>query len=112
VDARAHVHVVAVRLVAVLPLARPLSRATAHVDDPDLAALAAFVGGYRAHIPITAAQLADAAHRRWWTLLTEAWPLKRHYDANDRSLDHLFARRSDYLRWWTAHRAEVCSSRS
>jgi homoserine kinase type II len=72
--------------------------------------MAAFVRGYRTHVPITGAQLADAAHRRWWTLLTEAWPLDRHYDDNDHTCDHLFVRRSDYLRWWTAHRDEVTAA--
>ena len=75
--------------------------------DRSLTRIAAFVRGYRAQIPITAAQLADAADRRWWTLLTEEWPLNRHYDDNDRSCDHLFFRRAEYLRWWTAHREAV-----
>ncbi|WP_433367467.1 phosphotransferase [Actinoplanes sp. CA-142083] len=74
--------------------------------------MAAFVRGYRTHIPISGAQLADAAHRRWWTLLTEAWPLDRHYGDNDHTCDHLFVRRCEYLRWWTAHRAEVSAALS
>jgi Ser/Thr protein kinase RdoA (MazF antagonist) len=78
--------------------------------DRSLDRIAAFVRGYRAQIPITAAQLADAADRRWWTLLTEEWPLNRHYDDNDRTCDHLFFRRADYLRWWTAHRAAVAAA--
>jgi len=72
--------------------------------------IAAFVAGYRAHVPITDAQLTDAAHRRWWTLLTETWQLERHYEHDDRSCDHLLARRGDYLRWWTAHRAQVTAA--
>jgi len=76
----------------------------------DLDRIAAFVAGYRAHIPITDAELADAAHRRWWTLLTETWQLERHYEHDDRSCDHLLARRGDYLRWWTEHRAEVTAA--
>ena len=56
------------------------------------------------------ARLADAAHRRWWTLLTETWQLERHYEHDDRGCDHLLARRGDYLRWWTAHRAELTAA--
>lgn len=76
----------------------------------DLARVAAFAAGYRRHIALTDAELADAADRRWWTLLTETWPLRRHYDEGDRSCDHLFARRGNFLRWWTAHRAEVVAA--
>ena len=76
----------------------------------ELDRIAAFVAGYRAHVPITDAELADAAHRRWWTLLTETWQLERHYEHDDRGCDHLLARRGDYLRWWTAHRAEVTAA--
>ncbi|MFF5294119.1 phosphotransferase [Paractinoplanes globisporus] len=73
----------------------------------DLDRIAAFARGYRARIPITDDRLADAAHRRWWTLLTETWQLERHYEHGDRSCDHLFTRRGEYLRWWTDHRAEI-----
>ncbi|WP_051807224.1 phosphotransferase [Actinoplanes subtropicus] len=72
--------------------------------------IAAFVAGYRAQVPIGDAELADAADRRWWTLLTETWQLERHYEHDDRSGDHLLARRGDYLRWWTAHRSEVTAA--
>ncbi|WP_433295978.1 phosphotransferase [Actinoplanes sp. CA-030573] len=76
----------------------------------DLGRAAAFAQGYRRRIPLTDAELADAADRRWWTLLTETWPLRRHYDEGDRSCDHLFTRRGAFLRWWTAHRAEVVAA--
>jgi homoserine kinase type II len=76
----------------------------------DLEKVAAFVRGYRAHVPISDADLIDAADRRWWTLLTETWPLKRHYDDNDQRCDHLFALRGNFVRWWTAHRRELAAA--
>jgi homoserine kinase type II len=93
--------------LGVRPYGHEVVRTATIMFGRSLDRVAAFVRGYRAHVPITEAQLADAAHRRWWTLLTEAWPLDRHYDDNDRTCDHLFVRRGDYLRWWTAHRREV-----
>lgn len=70
----------------------------------DLDRTAAFVRGYRARIPI---DLADAADRRLWTLATETWQLKRHYDDGDTSCDHLFGTRGSFLYWWTEHREQV-----
>ncbi|MEU4159443.1 phosphotransferase [Actinoplanes sp. NPDC026670] len=73
----------------------------------DLDRLAAFVAGYRGRIDISAAELRDAAHRRWWDYATDTYFLRRHYDRRDTSCDHLFRRSSAVLRWWTAHRADL-----
>ena len=96
--------------LGVRPYGLEVVRTATIVHGRDLDRIAAFVTGYRAHVSITDAELADAAHRRWWTLLTETWQLERHYERDDRSCDHLLARRGDYLRWWTAHRAEVTAA--
>jgi homoserine kinase type II len=94
----------------VRPYGLEVVRTATIVYGRSLDRIAAFVAGYRARVPITNAQLVDAAHRRWWTLLTETWQLERHYEHDDRGGDHLLARRGDYLRWWTAHRAEVTAA--
>ncbi|BCJ40044.1 hypothetical protein GCM10010168_29020 [Actinoplanes ianthinogenes] len=73
----------------------------------DLGRTACFVRGYRGRVPITGAQLVDAADRRWWTLACETWHLKRHYDEGDNRCDSLFTTRSTFLHWWTRHRADV-----
>lgn len=96
--------------LGVRPYGLEVVRTATIVFGRSLDRIAAFVAGYRAHVPITNDQLADAAHRRWWTLLTETWQLERHYEHDDRGCDHLLARRGDYLRWWTAHRAEVTAA--
>ncbi|GAA2633891.1 phosphotransferase [Paractinoplanes durhamensis] len=76
----------------------------------DLARVAAFALAYRVHIKVSDAELADAAHRRWWVLATDPWPLDRHYRDGDTTCDHLFGRRGRALRWWTGHRAEVIAA--
>lgn len=73
----------------------------------DLERAAAFVRGYRARVPITAGQLADAADRRWWTLATETWQLRRHYEDGDDRCDRLFTTRGTFLHWWSRHRADL-----
>ncbi|MCU7725465.1 phosphotransferase [Actinoplanes sp. KI2] len=93
--------------LGVRPYGLEVVRTATIVYGHSLDRIAAFVRAYRAHVPITDAQLVDAADRRWWTLLTETWQLERHYEHDDRSCDHLLARRGDYLRWWTAHRGEM-----
>jgi homoserine kinase type II len=70
----------------------------------DLPRTAAFTAGYRTHMPIDDDALRDAAHRRWWTLATDTWFLRLHYDQNNPSCDHLLRRSSHLLRWWTHHR--------
>jgi Ser/Thr protein kinase RdoA (MazF antagonist) len=70
----------------------------------DLRRTAAFAAGYRDRFEIVGEALRDAAHRRWWTLVTDTWFLKLHYDRGDRSCDHLLGRSSTLLRWWTDHR--------
>jgi homoserine kinase type II len=96
--------------LGVRPYGLEVVRTATIVFGHSLDRIAAFVAAYRAHVPITNDQLADAAHRRWWTLLTETWQLERHYVDGDRGCDHLLARRGDYLRWWTAHREEVTAA--
>ena len=96
--------------LGVRPYGLEVVRTATIVFGHSLDRIAAFVASYRTHVPITDAQLADAAHRRWWTLLTETWQLDRHYEHDDRSCDHLLARRGDYLRWWMAHREELTAA--
>ena len=93
--------------LGVRPYGLEVVRTATIMFGTDLRRIAAFVRGYRETVEITDSDLADAAHRRWWTLATETWQLRRHYDSDDRSCDHLFVRRGAYLRWWTGHRAEL-----
>ena len=72
----------------------------------DLRRTAAFVAGYRAHVAMDDEALRDAAHRRWWTLVCDAWFLRLHYDQGNSSCDHLLRRSGALLRWWTGHRDE------
>jgi Ser/Thr protein kinase RdoA (MazF antagonist) len=76
-------------------------------DGLDLGRVAAFARGYRAEHPLPAAAVRDAADRRWWELVTETWPLDRHYRDNDPTADHLLPLRGNFARWWTTHRPAV-----
>jgi Ser/Thr protein kinase RdoA (MazF antagonist) len=80
--------------------------ATVMFDTGDLRRVSAFAAGYRGRVAISDDALRDAAHRRWWTLATDTYFLRRHYDHGDHACDHLMRRSSEVLRWWTAHRAE------
>jgi len=73
----------------------------------DLGRVAAFTQGYRAVVPLTDVQLADAVHRLWWERMCDFWQLKWHYERGDASCDHLFAPASALLAWWSGHRSEV-----
>jgi Ser/Thr protein kinase RdoA (MazF antagonist) len=70
----------------------------------DLERVAALAAGYRGRVAIGDEALRDAAHRRRWTLLTDTYFLRRHYDHGDSTCDHLFRRSAAVLRWWTTHR--------
>jgi Ser/Thr protein kinase RdoA (MazF antagonist) len=80
--------------------------ATLLFDVGDLRRTAALAAGYRARFPISDDALRDAAHRRWWDLVTETWILRLHYDRGDPSCDHILPRSAALRRWWTAHRDE------
>ncbi len=100
----------------VAPLALEVVRAATLIfgtDDErglDLDLVAAFARAYLRVRPLTADQLADAAHRLWWQRVCETWQLERHYEQHDTSCDHLFFSASDLLHWWTAHRTEVTAA--
>ncbi|MEU4240791.1 phosphotransferase [Actinoplanes sp. NPDC026619] len=87
--------------------AATITFSTGEQDGLDLERVAAFARAYRVHIEVSDAELADAAHRRWWVLATDVWPLDRHYDDGDTSCDDIFVRRCRFLRWWSSHRAAV-----
>jgi len=70
----------------------------------DLPRTAAFTAGYRTRMRLDDEALRDAAHRRWWTLATDTWFLRLHYDDHNPSCDHLLRRSGRLLRWWTTHR--------
>jgi Ser/Thr protein kinase RdoA (MazF antagonist) len=76
----------------------------------DTGRVAAFTRGYREVMPLTAAQLQDAAHRLWWERLCDFWQLQWHYERGDHSCDHLFVSASALLEWWCGHRGEVSSA--
>jgi Ser/Thr protein kinase RdoA (MazF antagonist) len=78
----------------------------------DLDRIAAVVRGYRAIRPVDGEALADLARRAWWQWLTDFWPLDRRYDHGDPSCDHQFIANERTLRWWTAHRPQVCAALS
>jgi len=80
--------------------------ATLMFDVGDLGRTAAFVAGYRGRFAIGDEALRDAAHRRWWDLVTETWILRLHYDRGDTRCDHILPRSAALRRWWTAHRGE------
>ncbi|GAB4051327.1 phosphotransferase [Catellatospora paridis] len=76
----------------------------------DLDRIAAVVRGYRAVRPVDDEVLADLVHRAWWQWFTDFWPLDWRYDRGDTSCDHQFAANERTLRWWTAHRRQVCAA--
>lgn len=78
----------------------------------DLERIAAVVRGYRAIRPVGGEVLADLVHRTWWQWLTDFWPLDWRYDRGDTSCDHQFIANERTLRWWTAHRPQVCAALS
>ena len=80
--------------------------ATVLFEVGDLGRVADFAAGYRGRFDIGDEALRDAAHRRWWTLVTDTYFLRRHYDVGDPACDHLLRRSSEVLRWWTGHRRE------
>ena len=73
----------------------------------DLRRIAAFTAGYRARIDISDHALRDAAHRRWWALVSDTYFLRLHYDQDNPSCDHLLRRSAILLRWWTRHRDDL-----
>ncbi|WP_246645422.1 phosphotransferase [Nonomuraea ceibae] len=98
--------------VAVKPLAEEVAR-TAQVQFGgergrlDLDRVAAFVGGYRAVMPLSHADLADAVNRLWWKRMSDYWIFEFHYDRDDHGPDSLMAPSERLLAWWTEHRQEV-----
>jgi homoserine kinase type II len=72
----------------------------------DLGRTEAFAAGYRSRVDIGNDALRDAAHRRWWDLVTETWILRLHYDRGDSGCDHILPRSAALRRWWTDHRDE------
>ena len=91
----------------VRPYGLEVVRTATLLFDADLPRIAAFAAGYRAGIGIDDDALRDAAHRRWWRLVTDTWFLSLHYDQGNRSCDHLFRRSGAFLRWWTVHRDDL-----
>lgn len=69
----------------------------------DLERVATYAAGYRAVVDVDDAQIASAAHRRWWSKLCGFWPLGMHYDDGDRTCDRFFIEEAARLPWWTAH---------
>ncbi|WP_144124193.1 phosphotransferase [Catellatospora sichuanensis] len=78
----------------------------------DLDRIAAVVRGYRAIRPVDGEVLADLVRRAWWHWFTDFWPLNWRYDRGDTSCDHQFISNERMLRWWTAHRPQVCAALS
>ena len=76
----------------------------------DLDRVAAFAAGYRELIALSAASLADAAHRLWWERVCDFWQLRWHYEKADTSCDHLFVSASALLAWWSEHLDTVSES--
>jgi len=73
----------------------------------DLGRVAAFVSGYRAVVPVSGEDLADAVDRLWWKRMCDYWHLVFHYDRGNSSCDHLFLPASRFLDWWTSRREDV-----
>ena len=71
----------------------------------DLERVTVFVTAYRKATGMDVEPLADAAHRLWWERVCDVWQLKRHYDMDDTSCDHLFRSASALVTWWCANRA-------
>jgi homoserine kinase type II len=76
----------------------------------DTGRVAAFTRGYRAVVPLTTAQLEEAADRLWWERLCDVWQLQWHYERGDRSCDHLFVSASALIEWWCGHRGDVSAA--
>ena len=76
----------------------------------DLARVAAFVTGYRSQHGLDDAALADAEHRLWWERVCDTWQLRRRYEHDDPSCDHLFRSAEALLTWWTANRSAVAAA--
>ncbi|MEV6350263.1 phosphotransferase [Actinoplanes sp. NPDC051851] len=76
----------------------------------DLGRVAAFVTGYRSERVLDDAALADAEHRLWWERVCDTWQLRRRYDHDDTSCDHLFRSSEALLGWWTANRPAVTAA--
>lgn len=72
--------------------------------------VAAFAAAYRRVRPLAVEDLADAAHRLWWERVCDLWQLKRHYDQDDVSCDHLFVSACQLLEWWSEHRDGVTAA--
>jgi homoserine kinase type II len=73
----------------------------------DLELVAAFAVGYRKAMGLGPEPLADAAERLWWERICDVWQLRRHYESDDTSCDHLFISASALIAWWCEHRGEV-----
>lgn len=69
----------------------------------DLRRVAAFTAAYRGVVPIGNDALRDAAHRRWWSLVSATWQLRMRYEDGNPSCDHLFVSDGNLLRWWNDH---------
>lgn len=76
----------------------------------DLARVRAFVAGYRSRRNLSDEALADAVHRLWWERVCDTWQLRRRYEYDDTSCDHLFRSAEVLLSWWTAHRSKVAEA--
>lgn len=76
----------------------------------DLERIAAFAGGYRSEVEISASAMADGVHRLWWKRASDYWPLVFHYDRADRSCDHFFCAGERLLSWWTDRLGQVESA--
>ncbi|WP_433890378.1 phosphotransferase [Streptomyces sp. CA-111067] len=73
----------------------------------DLGRVAAFVSGYRSVVPVSDADLADAAERLWWKRMSDFWQLQWHYDKDDHGPDRLWVSGERLLEWWTGSRDVV-----
>ncbi|MYW02314.1 phosphotransferase [Streptomyces sp. SID3343] len=101
--------------VAVKPFAEEVAR-TAQVQFGgehgrlDLDRVAAFVTGYRAIVPLSRDELADAVDRLWWKRMTDYWIAEFHYYRDDHGPDSLMLPSEQLLAWWTDHRDDVAQA--
>ncbi|TWG21374.1 homoserine kinase type II [Actinoplanes teichomyceticus] len=73
----------------------------------DLQRVTAFAAGYRSVRPLPDAAIVDAVGRLWWERICDTWQLRRHYERQDPSCDHLFRSAEASLAWWTSNREPV-----
>jgi len=78
----------------------------------DLDHVSALVTAYRKVTGMQVEALVDAADRLWWERICDVWQLKRHYDQQNTSCDHLFRSASALIPWWSSHKAAVTGALS